>query len=71
MIKDGEVIVDDVGEKFKAHALGPGGYFGERALMTNEPRAATITAKTDCTLLTLDKEAFHKLLGMYAYSQVV
>jgi CRP-like cAMP-binding protein len=63
MIKEGEVRVSDVGTKFKDHSLGPGGYFGERALMTNEPRAATITAVKPTTLLALDKEEFQKLLG--------
>jgi cGMP-dependent protein kinase len=63
MIKAGEVRVSDVGAKFKDHSLGPGGYFGERALMTNEPRAATITAVKPTTLLALDKEEFQKLLG--------
>jgi CRP-like cAMP-binding protein len=63
MIKDGTVSVDDVGDKFKAQKLGPGSYFGERALMTNEPRAATVTADTHVTILALDKESFQKLLG--------
>lgn len=63
MIKDGIVSVDDVGEKFKAHKLGPGDYFGERALMTNELRAATVIADTKVIVLALDKVAFHKLLG--------
>jgi CRP-like cAMP-binding protein len=55
--------VADVGEKFQAHQLGPGEYFGERALMTNEPRAATVTANGKTVLMTLDKEAFRKHLG--------
>jgi cAMP-dependent protein kinase regulator len=63
MIKDGVVSIDDVGEKFKAHKLGAGDYFGERALMTNEPRAATVRADTKVTVMALDKVAFHKLLG--------
>jgi len=38
-------------------------YFGELALIKNEPRAATITAKSDCRLLCLDRLAFKRLLG--------
>lgn len=63
MIKDGTVSVQDVGDKFKAHKLGPGDYFGERALMTNEPRAATVIADTKVIVMALDKVAFHRLLG--------
>jgi cAMP-dependent protein kinase regulator len=40
-----------------------GKYFGELALIKNEPRAATITAISDCRLLTLDRLAFKRLLG--------
>lgn len=63
IIKDGVVSIEDVGDKFKAHKLGPGDYFGERALMTNEPRAATVRADGKVNVMALDKVAFHKLLG--------
>mmetsp|Transcript_5967 Transcript_5967/g.9527 ORF Transcript_5967/g.9527 Transcript_5967/m.9527 type:complete len:109 (-) Transcript_5967:63-389(-) len=40
-----------------------GGYFGELALLTNEPRAATVTAASECRLLTLSRRTFKGLLG--------
>ncbi len=40
-----------------------GGYFGELALIKNEPRAASVYAKTDCRLLSLDRLTFKRLLG--------
>ena len=40
-----------------------GGFFGELALLKNEPRAATIIADTDCRCLFLDRMAFKRLLG--------
>jgi len=40
-----------------------GNYFGERALITNERRAATVIAKTSVTTLTLSREDFTGLFG--------
>lgn len=65
MIKEGKVALTDVGvnAEFSNHVIGPGEYFGERALLTGEPRAANATADSDCTLVMLDRELFNKLLG--------
>lgn len=40
-----------------------GDYFGELALLRDEPRAASIIAKCECKLLSLDRTAFKRLLG--------
>ena len=40
-----------------------GNYFGELALIKNEPRAASVFTKTDCRLLSLDRMSFKRLLG--------
>ena len=40
-----------------------GDYFGERALMKDEPRAANVVAKTQCTVVSLDRHSFKRLLG--------
>jgi cAMP-dependent protein kinase regulator len=42
---------------------GPGDYFGELALMKNEPRAANVQAITELKSLTLDRHSFKRLLG--------
>ena len=43
--------------------LGKGAVFGELALMTRAPRAATVTAATDLSLLRLSAADFEAMLG--------
>ncbi|HSC95892.1 MAG TPA: cyclic nucleotide-binding domain-containing protein [Burkholderiales bacterium] len=38
--------------------VGPGGVFGEMALVDQSPRAATAVAETDCDLLTINRADF-------------
>lgn len=43
--------------------LSAGKAFGELALLCEQPRAATVVAKTECEMLTLDKKSYNKILG--------
>ena len=43
-------------------SYGPGGAFGELALLYNAPRAATIIAKEKCVLFSLDRESFNNIV---------
>ena len=42
---------------------GPADYFGERALIKNEPRAANIVALTQLQVVALDRHSFKRLMG--------
>lgn len=40
-----------------------GDYFGELALLKDQPRAATVKAKGDCQVVSLNRRSFKRLLG--------
>jgi len=61
IILEGECTVWIGGEQKKT--LKAGDYFGELALMKDQPRAATIKASLNAKLVKLDRTSFHRLLG--------
>lgn len=64
MIKSGSVLCTDIGDGSAADIpLTEGSYFGERALLLAEPRAANVLAQDAVTTLKLDRKAFTELLG--------
>lgn len=66
IIQEGSVVCSDVGTRgssMEELELTEGDYFGERALMTNEARAAHVTAKSNVTAMAVDRETFHEFLG--------
>ena len=42
-----------------------GASFGELALTTGQPRAATVIAKDTSWLITLDKDVYHEIVEMH------
>jgi len=62
IIKDGEVVCTEIGSGIPDISLAPGKYFGERSLISKDPRAATVMASEDTTLLSLNGLNFHTLL---------
>ena len=67
IVDEGKAYAAKVLEKGKSETkvkeYEKGGFFGELALLKNEPRAANVYAETDCKLLYLDRMAFKRLLG--------
>jgi uncharacterized protein YhbP (UPF0306 family) len=60
IIVAGEAEMTHAGE---TTALGAGDLFGEVAIMRDQPRGATVQAKTDVKLLGLDRDAFRDLIA--------
>lgn len=67
LVEDGAVKVHDIGigdSKAVDQFLQVGDCFGERSLLTGEPRAAHVTADSDIvTLLAMDRSDFQRYLG--------
>jgi CRP-like cAMP-binding protein len=59
---EADVFVNHMGIQFKACTYNIGGSFGERALLTSEPRAATVTCVTDCDFLVISKRDYLRVL---------
>ena len=48
--------------------MGPGDVFGEMALLLDEPRAASVQAVDDVTLLVLDRATLSEGLGVEGWT---
>lgn len=64
-VRDGEV--DLVVDGRIVETVGPGGIFGEMALIEHEPRSATAVAKTRCELVAIDERRFTVLVQQNPY----
>ena len=66
MIAEGRIkvtILGDDGREIILSVLGPGEFFGEMALLDNEPRSATTIAAEDSELLSLSRADFEGVLS--------
>lgn len=66
IIQEGNVRVHDIGHgdsRLDDLVLGPGSWFGERALLTGEPRAANVTALNEVITMAMDRDTFEASIG--------
>ncbi|MCB1325856.1 MAG: ion transporter [Leptospiraceae bacterium] len=61
----GEAEVLEIDAHTIKQILGKGSYFGETALVTNEPRSATVRARTYCDVYSLSRSMFDEALERY------
>ena len=59
---EAEVLRDEKGKEVLIATLSPGQYFGEMALLSNEPRNATVRAKGPLSVEVIGKENFLAML---------
>ncbi len=65
ILTEGEVQVsirDAGGKDIILQELGPGGFFGELSMLTQEPRSARVSAVSNVTLLALERDEFFDFL---------
>jgi CRP/FNR family cyclic AMP-dependent transcriptional regulator len=62
LIIDGRAVVTRHGKKVAT--LGPGGYFGELALIDHRPRSASVASTTHMALLVLAHREFNGLFEL-------
>ena len=60
VVQEGRVAITLRGSVIER--IGPGGLFGEMALVDQSPRLANATAETDCTLLAMNRAVFLNLV---------
>jgi len=60
LVVDGEAEVSRDGEVIATR--GPGTFFGETALLLDQPRNASVVAKTAMSIEVIDRKAFKRLL---------
>jgi len=62
IVEDGALVAAKNGSEVMQYAVGD--YFGELALLTNQPRQATISTKGAAKLLSIDSGSFKRLLNV-------
>ncbi len=73
VITEGEVeitIRDAGGSELVLHKAGPGDFFGELSMLTNEPRSARVRALENLTTLALERDDFFEFLRTHTHAAI-
>ena len=73
VVTDGhaQVIIRDAdGQEIVLQEVGPGGFFGELSMLTNEPRAVRIRALDHVTALALERDEFFLFLRANTHAAI-
>ena len=66
-----EITVRDAGgADLVLHKAGPGDFFGELSMLTNEPRSARVRAIEDLTTLALERDDFFEFLRTHTHAAI-
>ena len=66
-----EIIIRDAdGAELILHEVGPGDFFGELSMLTNEPRSARIRAVDSVTTLALEREDFFEFFRTHPHAAI-
>src|ERR1043165_7162274 len=66
-----EVTVRDAGgADLVLHEAGPGDFFGELSMLTNEPRSARVRAVENLTTLALERDDFFEFLRTHTHAAI-
>jgi len=63
IIVDGEAEVLSEDGSRPVAALGPGRFFGEIAILRDTPRTATVRARTDVTIMSMERDEFRGMMA--------
>lgn len=66
LVEEGELVATkkrESGQEEEVLSYKRGDYFGELALLKNEPRAASVEAKTEARVCKIDRKSFKNILG--------
>src|SRR5205807_4279371 len=64
------LVLDATGSEVLVEDIGPGGFFGELSMLSEEPRAATVKAVDDVTTLSLDRQEFFNFLMAHPHASI-